>query len=197
MAKKRIYQLPTADLSTEIVEEVNNWKIPVDKVGGTTSSIGGIDFLRLMLLEFPNIENPYTNDQAKDAVGNSLRNSSTINFLYDTDTREITAEVQENSIHNGLLAPMPANSVIGNNTEFEQNPVYVPTQQAKLVTLTLVNGVAIFPDIRVGNLTKVAGIAVTTLGVLTNQIRYEVTVGTITFTSNMGDNATFNALIFL
>lgn len=55
----------------------------------------------------------YTNEEAQDAVGSILTDTTTIDFTYNDAGNTITADVRSNSISNALLRQSIARSVIG------------------------------------------------------------------------------------
>lgn len=63
----------------------------------------------------------YTNEDAQDAVGNIMTDTSTINFTYDDTTPSISAIVINNSIGNAQIRQSAALSVIGNITNGTAN----------------------------------------------------------------------------
>lgn len=64
----------------------------------------------------------YTDEQAQDAVGGILADSSTINFTYTDATPEITAEVIDDSITDAKLRESAALSVMGRAANSTGNP---------------------------------------------------------------------------
>lgn len=55
----------------------------------------------------------YTNEEAQDAVGTILTDTTTIDFIYTDATPTITADVKTDSIANTLLANMAADTIKG------------------------------------------------------------------------------------
>lgn len=55
----------------------------------------------------------YTNEEAQDAVGTILTDTTTIDFTYDDTTPTITADVKDDSITNAKFRNSVANSIVG------------------------------------------------------------------------------------
>lgn len=73
----------------------------------------------------------YSDEQAQDAVGGILVDTSTIDLSYNDGTPSITASVRVDSIDNTLLSNMPAMTLKGNNIAGPNDPIDLVASQVK------------------------------------------------------------------
>jgi hypothetical protein len=113
-------------LDTEIVQDLVGGMV----TGNTETNItvtyddtnGKLDF---------SVGATYSDEQAQDAVGTILLDSSRIDFTYNDATPSITADLLTDSVTNTYLANMAANTLKGNNTGGSADPVDLTTAQVK------------------------------------------------------------------
>lgn len=135
---------------------------------GTSSTNANYPYLIDSLGNLTPLGNLYTDENAQDAVGNALVNSSTIGFTYNDAGNQITAVVNDGSVTNAKLANETANTIKGNNTGSAAPPSdLTPAMVKTLLAIASgdVSGLTFFATLAnlTGDLTT-TGTGVTTIG---------------------------------